>query len=230
LRELGRSPDGDVSLTDGFYNLSFLLQRPDRPEPGFRVAGIAVDDVDELRDRLRRHAPGTELQPDDGGIHAGEFVVHDPNGLPVAVSTSSFGVPEGEPGMPAIVHAAMCAPGGEGLAAFYENVFALEKTSPGHWGRSGCFLGDGATNMAILASAEEVGAYGRRANLDRLVSGWSHFGFQAPSAADVVATFPPDIGYTLRTDRPRPQGYYRIWDPDGNHFDLRSLPAWRDGD
>ena len=53
-------------------------------------------------------------------------------------------------------------------------------------------------------SAEEVQAFGRRPNLDRLNSGWSHFGFEAPSAEDVVAKFPPEIGYTLRTDRPRP--------------------------
>ena len=28
LSELGRSAEGDVSLTDGFYNLTFLKQRP----------------------------------------------------------------------------------------------------------------------------------------------------------------------------------------------------------
>lgn len=179
---------------------------------------------------MTEHAPGTGMQPDEGGIHAGEYVLKDPNGLPVAVSTSYFGVPDGNASSPAIVHAAMCAAGGEKLAAFYAKVFGLEKNSPEHWSRNGCFLGDGVTNMAILASAEEVQAFGRRPNLDRLNSGWSHFGFEAPSAEDVVATFPPEIGYTLRTDRPRPDGYYRIWDPDGNHFDLRSLPAWRDGD
>ena len=230
LRELGRSAEGDVSLTDGFYNISFLLQRPDRPEPGFRLAGVAVDDVDELRDRLEEFLPGAELEADEGGVHLGEFRLKDPNGLPVAVSVSNFGVPEGESGSPALVHAAMCAPGGDALAEFYAGVFGFEKASLDHWGRNGRFLSDGVTNMAMLASGEEVQAFGRRPNLDRMYGGWSHFGFEAPSAEDIVAAFPPDIGYTLRTDRPRPAGYYRIWDPDGNHFDLRSLPAWRDGD
>jgi hypothetical protein len=228
LRELGRSTDGDVSLTDGFYNLTFLLQRPDRPEPGFAVAGLAVDDMGELEARLREHAPGTELEPDEGGIHAGEFRLKDPNGLPVAVSTSAFGVPDGAPALPAIVHAAMCAPGGPRLAAFYAGVFGLAEG--GHSSRFGQFLNDGTTNLAILASAEEVKALGRKANLDRLTSGWSHFGFQAPSAQEVIAQLPPDIGWTQRTDRPQPEGYYRIWDPDGNQFDLRSSPGWRDGD
>lgn len=228
LRELGRSPEGDVSLTDGFYNLTFLLQRPDRPEPGFRMAGVAVDDVQELEERLRRHAPGAELAPDEGGIHLGEFRLKDPNGLPVAISTTCFGVPSGVPEMPAIVHAAMCAPGGAKLAAFYADVFGLAEG--GHASRFGQFLNDGTTNLAILASAEEVQALGRPANLDRLTSGWSHFGFQAPSAEEIVAKLPPDVGYTQRTDRPRPAGYYRVWDPDGNQFDLRSSPGWRDGD
>lgn len=33
VRELGRGPDGDISLTDGFYNLTFLKQRPGLGEP-----------------------------------------------------------------------------------------------------------------------------------------------------------------------------------------------------
>jgi hypothetical protein len=228
LRELGRSTEGDVSLTDGFYNMTFLLQRPDRPQAGFRFAGVAADDVDELRGRLEEHAPDIELLPDTGGIHAGEFVLKDPNGLPVAVSTSNFGVPDGASQLPALVHAAMCAPGGQTLADFYANVFGLEDS--GHSSRFGCFLSDGTTNLAILASAEEAAALGRRPNLDRLSSGWSHFGFEAPSAEEVIAKLPPDIGYTQRTDRPKSDGYYRIWDPDGNQFDLRSSPGWRGGD
>ncbi|MBV9119813.1 MAG: VOC family protein [Chloroflexi bacterium] len=228
LRELGRSPEGDVSLTDGFYNLTFLLQRPDRPEAGFRLAGVAVDDLSELEGRLARE--GAELRPDEGGIHGGEFRLHDPNGVPVAVSTTNFGVPAGEAALPRLVHAAMCVPDGARIAQFYAQVFGFEKASPDHWGPSGRFLRDGTTNLAILASAEEIQAIGRRVNLDRMTSGWSHFGFEALSAEDVVALLPEDAGATQRTDRPKSQGYYRIWDPDGNHFDLRSLPAWQDGD
>ena len=228
LRELGRSTEGDVSLTDGFYNMTFLLQRSDRPQAGFRVAGLAVDDEAELRDRLKRHAPGTELVPDEGGIHAGEFVVRDPNGLAVAVSTSNFGVSGDPPQLPALVHAAMCVPGGEKVSAFYSEVFGLEPS--GHVSRFGRFLGDGTTNLAILASAEELQALGRKPGLDRLSSGWSHFGFEVASAEASVAGLPPDVGYTQRNDRPHPEGYYRIWDPDGNQFDLRTTPGWRGGD
>ena len=27
-KELGRSPEGDISITDGFYNLTFFKKRP----------------------------------------------------------------------------------------------------------------------------------------------------------------------------------------------------------
>ena len=225
LRELGRSPEGDVSLTDGFYNMTFLLHRPGIIEAGGRRVGIAVDDVEELEDRLERH--GAKLEPDEGGLHTGEFVVHDPNGLPVSVSTTNFGVPDGKSSLPALVHVAQCAPDGEKVAEFMTEVMGLRKKSLDHWGRSGHFVGDDTTNVAILASAGELRAYGRKPNLDRMYPGWNHFGFEAPSAEDIVAKLPAEAGATLRTDRPRPKGYYRIWDPDGNHFDLRSLPAWR---
>jgi hypothetical protein len=32
-----------------------------------------------------------------------------------------------------------------------------------------------------------------------------------------------------RLDRPDARDYYRIWDPDGNHFDLRVAGAWSGG-
>src|SRR5581483_12485553 len=102
----------------------------------------------------------------EGGIHVGEYRLKDPNGLDVAVSASNFSVPSGQPSLPGLVHAAMCAPHGDELAEFYEAVFGFEKSSHDHWGRNGRFLGDGRTNMAILASAEEVQAFGRRPNLD----------------------------------------------------------------
>ena len=37
VRELGRGPDGDISMTDGFYNLTFLKQRPGLGEPDDRL-------------------------------------------------------------------------------------------------------------------------------------------------------------------------------------------------
>jgi catechol 2,3-dioxygenase-like lactoylglutathione lyase family enzyme len=51
LEKLGRSEHGDVSLSDGFYNLTFLKSRPNLGEPrmeiGLHHLGLQVDDVSE---------------------------------------------------------------------------------------------------------------------------------------------------------------------------------------
>ena len=50
LDELGRSADGDVTLTDGGYNLTLFKNRAALHEPsmenGIHHLGVAVDDVD----------------------------------------------------------------------------------------------------------------------------------------------------------------------------------------
>jgi len=228
MRELGRSPEGDISVGDGYYNLAFLLQRDDGTQPGFGQLGIAVDDIKEVEERLRQHAPGTELQQDSGGLHFGDYSVKDPNGYPVAVSTCNFGISTGKAEkLPAVVHAALCEPNGDKLAEFFNNVFGFTKSAPRMWGPVGRFIKDAQTDLAILASAAEMRANGGHVTPDHVKQGLNHFGFEVPSAEQLTAQFPAEAGATRRTDRPQPQGYYRAWDPDGNHFDLRSSPGWR---
>src|SRR5262245_39534674 len=154
MQELGRSSAGDVSVTDGFYNLSFLASRPGLGAPGPRQIGIAVDDPDELKDRLQRFAPDLELQPDEGGLHGGEYCLTDPNGYAVSVSTHAFGVPGTPQTLPAMRHVAMCEPRGDAVADFYVNVFGLEKAFTHMWRATGRFLSDGTINLALLGDAE----------------------------------------------------------------------------
>ena len=49
--ELGRSGDGDISITDGFYNLTFFKRRAQlnemKMECGLHHIGLAVDDLEE---------------------------------------------------------------------------------------------------------------------------------------------------------------------------------------
>ena len=48
--ELGRSPEGDISITDGFYNLTFFKKRPAlgemHTETGLHHIGLQVDDLE----------------------------------------------------------------------------------------------------------------------------------------------------------------------------------------
>ena len=95
--ELGRSPEGDISITDGYYNLTFFRQRPAlgemRMDLGLHHIGLEVDNLEETKGKFLALNPrGMILQePDD--IHHGEIRIHDPECHPVSLSTKGFGVP-----------------------------------------------------------------------------------------------------------------------------------------
>jgi catechol 2,3-dioxygenase-like lactoylglutathione lyase family enzyme len=229
MQELGRSAAGDVSVTDGYYNLSFLAARPELGTPGPRQIGIAVDDRGALADRLQRFAPHLALQPDEGGLHHGEYCVTDPNGFAVSVSTRAFGVLGSTSTLPGIRHVAMCEPRGDAVAEFYSNVFGLEKAFPHMWRSTGRFLTDGTINLALLGDAEETRAAGKEVTIDHGKPGVNHYGFETPQVGALIEQLPADTRCEQRLDRPDARDYYRIWDPDGNHFDLRVAGAWSDG-
>ena len=59
MRELGRSDDGDVAVTDGFYNISILKRRDDGNELGINHFGVTIDDVGQIEARLKEFAPNS---------------------------------------------------------------------------------------------------------------------------------------------------------------------------
>ena len=54
--ELGRSTEGDITITDGFYNLTFFKKRPSlgemHMELGLHHIGLQVDDLEEVKGRF----------------------------------------------------------------------------------------------------------------------------------------------------------------------------------
>jgi catechol 2,3-dioxygenase-like lactoylglutathione lyase family enzyme len=226
MQELGRSGAGDVSITDGFFNLSLLAYRAELGARGPRRIGIAVDDRAALAERLQRFAPHLALEPGEGGLHHGEYCIVDPNGFAVSVSTSGFGVPGSTSRLPGIRHVAMCEPRGDVVAAFYENVFGLEKAFPAMWRSTGRFLTDGTINLALLGDAAETRAAGKEVTVDHEQLGVNHYGFETPRVGDLIGQLSAATRREQRLDRRDAQDYYRIWDPDGNHFDLRVAGAW----
>lgn len=224
MRELGRSPEGDVSLTDGFYNLALLQQRPGLGETDRRLGhhhfGIAVDDLAELRARLARHAPDQQLQPERGGLHAGEYRLYDPNGLPISISSSSFGVPAQQRGLPAIRHVAISCPNNDAVLDFFVNVFGFRELNISRQrrgeGRISRFAGDGATNLAILPDLDEMVASGENRNLKK---GLNHFGFVVADMEALLGRLPDEA---MAGQRPaiRQMVEFRADDPDGNGVDL----------
>jgi catechol 2,3-dioxygenase-like lactoylglutathione lyase family enzyme len=69
--QIGRSAEGDISITDGFYNLTFFKSRPGlnemRMDCGLHHIGLEVDDLEAVKGRFLDLNPrGMILQePDD---------------------------------------------------------------------------------------------------------------------------------------------------------------------
>src|ERR1041385_6444798 len=78
--ELGHSDEGDVSITDGFMNVSLLKQRPGvegaSGRPGLSHFGMAIDDIREVEANLEEYFPHTEITMENGDLHHGEYRVY----------------------------------------------------------------------------------------------------------------------------------------------------------
>jgi len=89
--EIGRSPEGDISITDGFYNLTLFKKRPAlgemRMEPGLHHIGLEVDNLEEVKGRYLAINPRGMILQEPEDIHHGEIRIHDPECHPVSLST-----------------------------------------------------------------------------------------------------------------------------------------------
>jgi Glyoxalase/Bleomycin resistance protein/Dioxygenase superfamily len=78
--------------------------------------------------------------------------IHDPDGNPISLSESSFGVPD-ERKVPGIRHIAYNAMDPEGMREFYSEIFGFKEVLSSFTyrknGKLNRFLGDGFTNLAI---------------------------------------------------------------------------------
>jgi len=128
--EIGRSPEGDISLTDGFYNFTLFKGRPalrePRMEPGLHHIGVEVDSLEEAKARYLEFNPRGIIMPESGDIHHGELRIYDPECNPVSLSERGFGVrPERK--LPRIGHVAYNALDPERILSFYTQVLGLRE-------------------------------------------------------------------------------------------------------
>src|SRR5690349_4211584 len=81
---LARSAEGDVSLTDGYFNLTCFKLRPGLREleprmgPGLNHLGLQVESIEEVRERYQRFDPDGIVTREPGGPHYGTLRIHDP--------------------------------------------------------------------------------------------------------------------------------------------------------
>lgn len=222
LRLLGRTDGGDISLTDGFFNLSIFRRRVSLNEADDRVGlhhiGIAIDDIREIEGRLEEHFPATEIVAENGDLQHGQYRLLDPSGLAVSLSTNGFGTPDDRISRPAIHHAAIKVADTDQVLGFYSQVFRFREVSSSllrrqqNWASR--FAGDGSTCLAILPLGEQENAQG---NIGR--PGLNHFGFVVDDMAATIQRLPA-TGETSRRPATRVQAEFRTFDPDHNGIDI----------
>lgn len=225
LEELGRSNDGDISVTDGFFNISLLKRRAELHESrtglGLHHIGLEVDDLDAVLERYKAFSR-MPIVKEKGGVHFGDVRIFDPEGMPVSLSQKSFGVGDRPDRNPRIRHIACNALWPEGILNFYTLLFGFRELSASlerrQQGRHNRFCGDGHTNLAIHPFYND--SEGHEASY-----GVNHFGFLVD---DVVAKLGELQGEVPTSKRPasRPYAEYRLRDPQGNMFDLSQIKGW----
>src|SRR5215813_8088294 len=228
LDELGRSADGDVTLTDGGFNLTLFRSRPSlrelRMEHGLHHLGVAVDDVEAAVTRYRARYPRGTVVAENSDRH-GAMRIYDPECNPVTLSATNFGLRADTPArVPRIAHLALNALDTEAILDFYRDVFGFRELFEAHKesrkrpGYRNKHVGDGYTNVAIQAFYS--GEDGHEARF-----GIAHFGVLVPDSK-AMAERVQASGATVKA-RPahRTQSEIRMRDPEGNGCDL-SQRGW----
>lgn len=234
---LGRSDAGDISITDGFLNVSILKQRSGvegaSGRPGLSHFGIAVDDIRELEANLEEHFPSVDIKAENGDLQHGECRVYGPNGLPFSISTQNFGVSGTPRRIPRIRHIATCYDKWmDDESDFITKVFGFREVSTTverrKENRGTRFIGDGNINLALLAGSlgHPGGGDGEvyRSEEERAINskhGLQHFGFVVEDIPSLLEALPPELArWTNQRPYLRDMAEYRVFDPDLNGIDL----------
>jgi catechol 2,3-dioxygenase-like lactoylglutathione lyase family enzyme len=223
--EIGRSPHGDIAITDGFYNLSFIKRRPElmetRPEVGLNHIGLSVDDLDETLRRYREIRPRGPIVEEPSDVAHGQVRIYDPDANPVSLSEGGFGVADART-VPGIRHVAYNALEPDTMLEFYRHVLGLRELGTSlryrEIGRPNRFAGDGCTNLAVHPFHVEQEGHEPR-------FGINHIGFLVANLRGMV----DDLSAArLVTPRPasRPFAEVRFRDPEGNGIDLSQDKGW----
>lgn len=225
--ELGRSAEGDISVTDGFYNLTFFKKRPALGEmhmdTGLHHIGLQVDDLEAVKGRFLKMNPRGMILQEPNDLQHGEIRLHDPECRPVTVSTTNFGVPASkEKPFPRIRHIAYNALDPEMMLLFYTQVFNLREIPSSYLrrqqGRGNRFCADGKTNLAIHPFYNRIEGHEAR-------FGINHIGFLTN---DMQATLAELSNVLKIAPRPatRPYSEFRFRDLEGNALDLSQTKGW----
>ncbi len=227
LEELGRSNEGDVSLTDGFYNITFLKAREELGEPdntiGLHHVGLQVDDIDKVVTKYLDRTPRGEVIEEGGGLPFGDLRIYDPECRAVSLSAGGFGLAGEERRLPRLAHIAYNAIDPTNILEFYCQLFGFRELDTSFErrrdNRKNRFAGDGFTNLAIhpyYRGASE----GHESRF-----GVNHIGFLVSDIDRKLENFAKEIPTAPRPST-RPYAEYRVRDPEHNGVDLSKTKGW----
>jgi catechol 2,3-dioxygenase-like lactoylglutathione lyase family enzyme len=224
--EIGRSPEGDISITDGFYNITFFKRRPSLHEPrmeiGLNHIGLEVESLEEVKNRYLRFKPRGTIVPEPGDIHHGQIRIHDPDGNPVTLSEKGFGVRKSRR-MPGVRHVAYNTHDPEGMREFYCDVLGLREVMTSYRyrqdGKLNRFVGDGFTNLALHPF------YNSSSPGHEMKFGINHIGFLVPDLKRAMEEISAGASIQKRPAS-RPYAEVRFTDPEGNRIDLSQDKGW----
>ena len=228
--ELERTADGDITITDGFYNLTFFNKRPGlgemSMESGLHHIGLQVDDLEAAKERFLKFNPRGTIIPESGDLQHGEIRVHDPECRPVTLSAKSFGVPASkEKQFPRVRHIAYNALDPETMLQFYTQVLGLREIPSSflrrQQGLSNRFCADGKTNLAIHP-------FYSRGEGHEAKYGINHIGFLTNTMQATMAELSSVLKIAPRPST-RPYAEFRFRDLEGNALDLSQTKGWEVG-
>jgi catechol 2,3-dioxygenase-like lactoylglutathione lyase family enzyme len=241
---LGQSADGDISLTDGYFNLTLFRQRHElmelRKNLGPHHYGVEVESIDEVLRKYRELVPGGVAVREPGSVHYGEMRIFDPEGNPISLSERAFGVQGNERKLPWIGHIAVHMLQPQRTADFLSAIFGFRELGTTQLrrqqGKFNCFMGDGYTNLAVhpyytYRDEEGCGIYGRighnglEEEPEERRIGVHHFGYMVPDVQKTINALSGEAAVASRPDV-RPYAEYRVVDPEGNGFDLSQNKGW----
>ena len=226
-KELGRSQEGDVSITDGFYNLTFFRKRPSLREPimevGLHHVGVQVDSIENVKARYMKFNPRGVIAEEAGNLQHGEVRIYDPECHPVSLSEKGFGVSATDAKQfPRIRHIAYNALDPERMLQFYNQVLGFREVPTSYvrrqQGLGNRFGGDGFTNLAVHP-------FYTRAEGHEVRFGINHIGFLVDNIQATMAELRTVLKIAPRPST-RPYAEFRFRDPEGNALDLSQTKGW----
>lgn len=98
FEELGYTEGGTIHLTDGYFNMALMKERPQIAEEdqglGLYHIGFHVENIEEIKQRLREFDPSIQLEKRPREDTYSEYRIKEPDGDPLIFQRRAMGLTE----------------------------------------------------------------------------------------------------------------------------------------